>query len=129
MDTNSTFIIAELSANHNGCFDSAAATIRAAANVGADAIKLQTYTADTITIDHDGPGFIIEDGLWKGRSLHGLYSEAHTPWDWHKQLFEVAKDAGLCAFPVHSTIQLWISSKNWGTPSIRSLRLKSRIFH
>ena len=94
----STFIIAELSANHNGSIENAIATIQAAADAGADAIKLQTYTADTITIDHDGPGFIIEEGLWKGRKLYDLYNEAHTPWEWHQQLFQAAKDAGLVCF-------------------------------
>lgn len=94
----SAFIIAELSANHNGSIENALATIQAAADAGADAIKLQTYTADTITIDHDGPGFIIEEGLWKGRKLYDLYDEAHTPWEWHNQLFKAAKDAGLVCF-------------------------------
>ena len=93
-----TFIIAELSANHNGSIENAIATIQAAAEAGADAIKLQTYTADTITIDHDGPGFVIEEGLWKGRKLYELYEEAHTPWEWHEQLFRAAKDCGLVCF-------------------------------
>lgn len=93
-----TFMVAELSANHNGSIENAIATIQAAADAGADAIKLQTYTADTITIDHDGPGFIIEEGLWKGRKLYDLYKEAHTPWEWHEQLFQAAKDAGLVCF-------------------------------
>lgn len=101
----SVFIIAELSANHNGSVENALATIQAAADAGADAIKLQTYTADTITIDHDGPGFVIEEGLWKGRKLFDLYEEAHTPWEWHEQLFKAAKDAGLVCFssPFDST--------------------------
>lgn len=94
----SVFIIAELSANHNGSLDQAIATIHAAANAGADAIKFQTYTADTITLDHDGPGFVIEDGLWKGRKLYDLYKEAHTPWDWHETLFQTARDLGLVCF-------------------------------
>ena len=91
----SVFIIAELSANHNGSIEQAIATIEAAADAGADAIKLQTYTADTITLDHDGPGFVIEEGLWKGRKLYDLYKEAHTPWDWHEMLFQTARDLGL----------------------------------
>jgi len=94
----STFIIAELSANHNGSIDNAIATIQAAAEAGADAIKLQTYTADTITVDHDGPGFVIEEGLWKGRKLYELYQEAHTPWEWHERLFQEAHDNGLVCF-------------------------------
>ena len=94
----SSFIIAELSANHNGSIELALETIRSAAAAGADAIKLQTYTADTITIDHDGPGFLIEDGPWKGRKLHELYKEAHTPWEWHEQLFQEAAKNGLSCF-------------------------------
>jgi pseudaminic acid synthase len=94
----STLVIAELSANHNGSIELALQTIRAAAEAGADAVKLQTYTADTITIDHDGPGFVIEDGLWKGRKLFDLYYEAHTPWDWHERLFQEARDHGLFCF-------------------------------
>lgn len=93
-----TFIIAELSANHNGSIDTALATIQAAADAGADAIKLQTYTADTITIDHNGPGFVNEEGLWKGRGLYDLYQEAHTPWVWHEQLFNRAREVGLACF-------------------------------
>ncbi len=94
----SVFIIAELSANHNGSIEQAIATIEAAAAAGADAIKLQTYTADTITLDHDGPGFVIEEGLWKGRKLYDLYKEAHTPWDWHETLFQTTSDLGLVCF-------------------------------
>jgi pseudaminic acid synthase len=65
---------------------------------GADAVKLQTYTADTITIDHDGPGFVIEGGLWHGRRLYELYQEAHTPWAWHEQLFAHAREIGIACF-------------------------------
>lgn len=94
----STFIIAELSANHNGDLDLAIKTIQQAAQCGVDAVKLQTYTADTLTIDHDGPGFVIEGGLWDGRRLHDLYQEAYTPWEWHGRLFEVARECGLVCF-------------------------------
>lgn len=106
---NQVFIIAELSANHNGDIQLALATISAAAKAGADAIKLQTYTADTMTIDAHGPGFLIEEGLWKGRKLHELYIEAHTPWEWHEHLFRAAKDAGLVCFSSpfdHSAVDL-----------------------
>ena len=92
------FVIAELSGNHNGELSRALALIDAAADAGADAVKLQTYTADTITIDHDGPGFRLEGGLWDGRTLHDLYSEAFTPYEWHQALFAHARARGLICF-------------------------------
>jgi pseudaminic acid synthase len=92
------FIIAELSANHNGSLETAIATIRAAKKAGADAIKLQTYTADSITLNCDKPDFIIKGTIWEGRKLHDLYKEAYTPWEWHPTLFEVAKQEGLICF-------------------------------
>jgi pseudaminic acid synthase len=93
------FIIAELSANHNGNLEVAIETIRAAKKTGADAIKLQTYTPDTLTINCDNEYFRIEGGtLWDGKTLYELYGEAYTPWEWHKQLFEVAKEEGLICF-------------------------------
>lgn len=96
---NPCFIIAELSANHNGDLNVAIATIRAAKKTGADAIKLQTYTPDTLTIDCDNDHFKIEGGtLWDGKSLYELYGEAYTPWEWHKRLFEVAEEEGLICF-------------------------------
>ncbi|HEV2673300.1 MAG TPA: pseudaminic acid synthase [Aliidongia sp.] len=92
------YVIAEMSGNHNGEIGRALRLIDAAAEAGADAVKLQTYTADTITIDHDGPGFRLEGGLWDGRTLHDLYREAHTPWDWHARLFEHARNRGITIF-------------------------------
>ncbi|NKX42773.1 pseudaminic acid synthase [Rhodobacteraceae bacterium R_SAG2] len=92
------YVIAELSANHNGSLDTALKIIDAAAATGADAVKLQTYTPDTLTIDCDLDDFRIKGGLWDGRTLYDLYGEAHTPWDWHKALFERAAAHGLTVF-------------------------------
>jgi N-acetylneuraminate synthase len=92
------YVIAELSGNHNGEIARALRLIDAAKEAGAEAVKLQTYTADTITLDHDGPGFRIEGGPWNGRSLHALYREAHTPWEWHPQLFAHAAKVGITCF-------------------------------
>ncbi len=92
------YLIAEMSGNHNGDIKRALALIEAAGRAGADAVKLQTYTADTITIDHGGPEFTIEAGLWAGRTLYELYNEAHTPWDWHPTLFHRAAELGLTIF-------------------------------
>jgi pseudaminic acid synthase len=93
------FVIAELSANHNGSLATAIETIRAAKRAGADAIKFQTYTADTLTLDCDESDFVIKGGtIWDGKKLHDLYKEAYTPWEWHAQLFEVAKEEGLVCF-------------------------------
>lgn len=95
---NHPFIIAEMSGNHNQSLERALKMIEMAAETGVDAVKLQTYTADTITLDHDAPEFLVDLPLWKGRKLYELYQEAHTPWDWHKPMFEKARAVGLTIF-------------------------------
>jgi len=92
------FIIAELSANHGGRIETAIETIKAAKRTGADAIKLQTYTADTITLDCDDDDFIIKGTIWEKKRLYDLYQEAYLPWEWHEELFRVAKEEGLVCF-------------------------------
>ena len=96
---NLTFIVAELSANHNGSKQTALDTIKAAKRVGANAIKLQTYTADTITLNCRKPEFLCEkNSLWDGMNLYDLYQQAYTPWEWHAELFEAAHKEGLVCF-------------------------------
>ena len=98
-DSSNVFIIAELSANHNGSLETALETIKAAKRTGANAIKLQTYTADTLTIDCDKDDFIIKSGsIWDGQSYYKLYESAYTPWEWHQALFEEAEKQGLICF-------------------------------
>ncbi len=94
------FVIAEMSGNHNRSLDRALEIVNAAAASGAHAIKLQTYTADTMTLDISEREFFIEDpkSLWKGRSLYDLYQEAHTPWEWHKPIFDRCRELGLICF-------------------------------
>ncbi len=96
---SNVFIIAELSANHNGKLETAIETIKAAKRTGADAIKLQTYKAETITLDSNKEDFIIKGGtIWDNQNLFKLYQEAYTPWEWHEELFRVAKEEGLVCF-------------------------------
>ena len=97
--TDGTFIIAELSANHGGKIEIAKETIKAAKEIGANAIKLQTYTADTLTLDSDNEDFIIKGGtLWDDRKLYDLYKEAYLPWEWHEELFAYAREVGIDIF-------------------------------
>lgn len=94
-----TYVIAELSANHGGSLDRAIELVEQAAAAGADAIKLQTYTPDSMTLDVDLPAFTVGEGsLWAGRRLHELYAEAQTPWSWHEPLFDAARRVGLACF-------------------------------
>ncbi|MCR9242070.1 MAG: pseudaminic acid synthase [Rhodobiaceae bacterium] len=92
------YVIAEMSANHNGNLDTGLKIIDEAKRAGADAVKIQTYRADTITLKSDLPDFQIEDGLWAGRTLYDLYEWAHTPWEWHAPLFEHARQVGITIF-------------------------------
>ncbi|WP_199609260.1 pseudaminic acid synthase [Flocculibacter collagenilyticus] len=95
---HSPYVIAEMSGNHNGDINRAIELIKTAKACGADAVKLQTYTADTITLKSDKPDFRISEGLWQGHTLHDLYEWAHTPWEWHKTLFEKAKELNITIF-------------------------------
>ena len=92
------YIVAEMSANHNGRLKLALDIIAAASKAGADAIKIQTYRPDTMTLDCHGEDFSIRGGLWAGRTLHELYEQAHTPWEWHAPLFEHARKQGVTIF-------------------------------
>lgn len=92
------YIIAEMSANHNGAIEDAFAIIEMAKRCGADAVKMQTYRPDTMTIDVDRPEFTVQGGLWDGRTLYDLYEEAQTPWEWHKPLFDKAREVGITLF-------------------------------
>jgi pseudaminic acid synthase len=95
---DSPYVIAEMSANHNGSLDNALQIVTAARGAGADAVKLQTYRPDTITLNSDAEDFKIHGGLWDGRTLFDLYQEAHLPWEWHKPLFDHARSLGITIF-------------------------------
>lgn len=97
-NSSEVFIIAELSANHNGSLETALETVRAAKRAGANCIKLQTYTANSITIDSNKPDFKINGTIWDGKNLFELYNDAHTPWEWHSEIMKTAKEEGLICF-------------------------------
>ncbi len=109
-----TFIIAEMSANHNHHLDVAIETIKAAKKAGADAIKIQTYTADTLTLKCRKPDFCLKGGLWDGETFYSLYQKAYTPWEWHEEIFHVAKEEGLTCFstPFDKTAVDFLDSLN-----------------
>ncbi len=113
------YIIAELSANHNQDYDQAEKLVYAAKEAGADAVKLQTYTPDTITIDCDNEYFRIRGTLWEGRNLHDLYGEAYTPWDWQPKLKAVADEIGIDLFSSPLTPARWNSWSLWMFPPTR----------
>lgn len=119
------FIIAELSANHNGSLETAIETIKAAKRAGADAIKLQTFTPDTITIDSKRKEFLIEGTIWDGQYLYDLYQKAYTPWEWHEKLFETAKEEELVIFssPFDKTAVDFLESLNVPAYKIASLEI------
>lgn len=119
------YLIAEMSGNHNGDLSRALRLIEAAKEAGADAVKVQTYTADTITIDHDSADFRLDKGLWAGRTLYDLYQEAHTPWEWHGPLFEHAAKVGITLFssPFDPTAVDLLASLNAPAYKIASFEL------
>lgn len=125
-ENSPVFIIAELSANHNGSLENAIDTIRAAKRTGANAIKLQTYTADTLTLNAQTDDFMIKQGtIWDGQYLHDLYQEAYTPWEWHEQLFKIAAEEGLVCFssPFDKTAVDFLEKLNVPAYKVASLEI------
>jgi pseudaminic acid synthase len=122
---NTPYIIAEISANHNGSLENAMKLITEAKRCGADAVKLQTYTPDTITLNSDTKDFQIDDGLWKGHTLYSLYEKAHTPWAWHKPLFEHAKNLDISIFstPFDRSAVTFLESLNTPAYKIASFEI------
>jgi len=124
-ETSKVFIIAELSANHNGNIETAIETIKAAKRAGADCIKLQTYTADTLTIDSQKEDFKIKGTIWDGKNYYQLYQEAYTPWEWHEILFKTAEEEGLVCFssPFDMTAVDFLENLNPPTYKIASFEI------
>lgn len=120
-------IVAEISGNHNGSLERALDIVRAAAAAGAHAVKIQTYTAATITLDVDSPAFRVSDGheLWGSRTLHDLYEEAYTPWEWHKPIFDLATELGMLGFstPFDETAVEFLESLDVPLYKIASLEI------
>jgi pseudaminic acid synthase len=125
LNKDKVLIIAELSANHNGSLHVALETVRAAKRAGADCIKLQTYTADTITLDSKKDDFLIKGTIWEGRNLYELYQEAYTPWEWHQALFEEAEKQGLICFssPFDKTAVDFLEELNVPAYKVASLEI------
>ncbi|WP_417829388.1 pseudaminic acid synthase [Thalassospira sp.] len=124
-ENSSPYIVAELSANHNGSIERAKSSIFAAKSSGANAVKLQTYTPDTMTISCNKPDFLIQGGLWDGYKLYDLYAEAHTPFEWHKELFDYAREIGITIFssPFDETAVELLQSLNVPAYKIASFEL------
>jgi pseudaminic acid synthase len=120
-------VVAEISGNHNGSLERALDIVRAAADAGAGAVKIQTYTADTITLDVDAPAFRVSSGheLWGDRTLYQLYQEAHTPWEWHEPIFSLARELGMIAFstPFDETAVEFLESLDVPLYKIASLEI------
>lgn len=126
LQKDGTFIIAELSANHNGSLQTALDSIKAAKECGANAIKLQTYTADTLTLNSRNEDFMISGGtLWDGRNLYELYQEAYTPWEWHKKLFDYARslDIDIFSTPFDKTAVDFLETLNPSAYKIASFEI------
>jgi len=126
LNTDGTYVIAEMSANHNGSLQTALNTIKAAKECGANAIKLQTYRADTITLNSKNDDFMIDGGtLWDGKNLYELYQEAYTPWEWHKELFEYARsiDIDIFSSPFDKTAVDFLETLNPSAYKIASFEI------